>query len=141
MSTRRGVGAIVFKFKSTRDCIEFCDRLVYLNRDHFKNGKRGDVYVNGMDSREQYCDEVREAKRRRLTMMGDRQMFDTSASGASGAANVEEQSAREARRQDELLSYIVRLAHDEEFRQFVDEIERGLELAPETAGIYSAMGL
>lgn len=33
VTTRRGWGALVFQFKSVRDCIDFCDRLVYLNRN------------------------------------------------------------------------------------------------------------
>lgn len=33
VTTRRGFGALVFQFKSVRDCIDFCDRLIFLNRN------------------------------------------------------------------------------------------------------------
>jgi hypothetical protein len=143
VSTRRGVGAIVFKFKSNQDCIEFCDRLVYLNRDYFKYDTAKSGYVNGMDAREQYCEELREAKRRRLMMLGDQQINGPRSSHRGGSAVEQELTAedpRQNRRQDELLSYMVRLVNDEEFRQLVDEIERGLQSAPETAGVHHAMG-
>ena len=39
------------------------------------------------------------------------------------------------------MSYIVQLAHSEEFRGFVDELERGLELGEDTAAIHAALGL
>lgn len=145
VSTRRGVGAIVFKFKSNQDCIEFCDRLVYLNRDYFTNNadKMGRGYVNGMDSREQYCEKMKEVKRRRLTVMRDQQLIDIPAGSEGGVENKQESTVhdvKQTRRQNELFSYIVRLAHDEEFRQYVDEVERGLQSAPETEEMYNALG-
>ena len=165
VSTRRGMGAIVFKFKTKQDCIEFCDRLIFLNRDYFyrsisndtettslKRGTgAGDLgFVNGMDQREYYCNELREVKRRRSSMMGDKQV--TTAAAASWGREENDtvsdeegicmtmENLRQSRRKDEILSYIVRLAHDEDFRGFVDEIERGLLLAPDTAGVHSALG-
>ena len=139
VSTRRGMGAIVFKFKSNQECIEFCDRLVYLNRDYFTPskcvGKNVNGFMNGMDGRENYCDSLREMKRRRLSMMRDDQMITAATSGS----NMDD--SRQTRHQDEILSYIVRLAHDEEFQGYVDEIERGLQMAPETAGIYDSWGV
>ena len=139
VSTRRGMGAIVFKFKSNQECIEFCDRLVYLNRDYFTPskcvGKNVNGFMNGMDRRENYCDSLREMKRRRLSMMRDDQLITATTSGS----NMED--SRQTRHQDEILSYIVRLAHDEEFQGYVDEIERGLQMAPETAGIYDSWGV
>lgn len=159
ISTRRGMGAVVFKFKNNQECIEFCDRLVFLNRDYFRkpssveaaggdvrNGARDFGYVNGMDEREYYCHELRENKRRRLSMMGDQQGLAAPCVGEDEGAITNQKEAttagelRQNHRKDELLSYIVRLAHDEEFRGFVDEIERGLQLTPDTAGVHSALG-
>ena len=141
VTTRRGAYAIVFKFKTKQDCIEFCDRLVYLNRNRFKNNAlttSGDNCVlNGMDSRDTHCDELREVKRRRLSMLRDQHFMNTEEScrGENGVEQEQAVDVNQSHRQDELLSYIVRLAHDEEFLGFVDEIERGLQSAPETAAM------
>ena len=43
--------------------------------------------------------------------------------------------------QEAMMSYIVQLAHSEEFRGFVDELECGLESATDTAAIHAAFGL
>ncbi|KAL7520865.1 hypothetical protein ACHAWX_005562 [Stephanocyclus meneghinianus] len=165
VSTRRGMGAIVFKFKTDQDCIEFCDRLIVLNRDYFYRSMSNDAdttslkrgtgpgdlgFVNGMDQREYYCHELREVKRRRSSIMGDQRVTSARTSswgrGEKDTVSDEEgvcmtmENLRQIRRKDEILSYIVRLAHDEDFRGFVDEIERGLLLAPDTAGVHSALG-
>ncbi|KAL3800175.1 hypothetical protein HJC23_001096 [Cyclotella cryptica] len=166
VSTRRGMGAIVFKFKTNQDCIDFCDRLVFLNKKYFCGSMSNDIgstslkrgegaddlgYVNGMDQREYYCNELREAKRRRSSMMGDEQATSLRATSKGREENdvaSEEVDAfttmkktRQSRRNDEIHSYIVRLVHDEDFRGFVDEIERGLLSAPDTAGILLALGV
>ena len=113
-----------------------------------------------MDQRELYCHEMREYKRRRYSLLGDKAMIPTAVGGhfqnqgymhgrlgeehsgdmegVGGPPSVEE--AKQYRRKDELLSYIVRLAHDEDFRGFVDELERGLELAAGSNGIHAAFG-
>jgi len=39
------------------------------------------------------------------------------------------------------MSYIVQLTHSEEFRGFVDKLERGLELGEDTTVIHAALGL
>lgn len=140
VTTRRGTYAIVFKFKCNQDCIEFCDRLVYLNRNHFNNALEtsGDNYVlNGMDSRDTHCDDLREVKRRRLSISRDQHFMNTGESrrGENGTEHDKAADVKQSHRQDELLSYIVRLAHDEDFLGFVDEIERGLQSAPETAAM------
>mmetsp|Transcript_18451 Transcript_18451/g.35162 ORF Transcript_18451/g.35162 Transcript_18451/m.35162 type:complete len:315 (+) Transcript_18451:127-1071(+) len=148
ISTRRGMGAIVFQFKSNQDCIEFCDRLVYLNKDYFSkpcnDSERLDVVshkrtaedkcqvVNGMTQNELYCKELREQKRRRYEILGDETIGDP-------VTRTAEESSR-FRRKDELLSYVVRLAHDENFRGFVDELERSIQLAPDCSGIHAAFG-
>jgi hypothetical protein len=140
VSTRRGMGAIIFKFKSNQDCIEFCDRLVYLNRDYFKNAtgeNKGECYVDGMDSRESYCEELREAKKRRLSMIRDQQMAASSCGRGDNDSGQEPsvEELRHDRRNDEILSYMVRLSQDEDFKGFVDEIERGLQSSSEGAAL------
>ncbi len=50
-----------------------------------------------------------------------------------------EAAAKQYRRKDELMSYIVKLAHDEDFRGFVDELERGLETADGSAGVFDSL--
>ena len=149
ISTRRGMAAIVFKFKTKQDCIEFCDRLVYVNRDYFKKNALNEIddgCVSGSDFMENHCNQLREAKRRRLSVLEDQQMAAeqsrSSGKNDDNTGNVHSSTlhyAKQARRKDELLSYIVRLSHDEDFLGFVDEIERGLQSAPETAGVYNAM--
>ena len=44
-------------------------------------------------------------------------------------------------RQEGMMAYIVELAYSGEFRVFVDELERSLELALDTAAIHAAFGL
>mmetsp|Transcript_18757 Transcript_18757/g.34851 ORF Transcript_18757/g.34851 Transcript_18757/m.34851 type:complete len:290 (-) Transcript_18757:620-1489(-) len=171
VTTRRGMGAVVFRFKSTQDCIDFCDRLTYLNREYLapmmasstrdddtdlddatcKKRARssnatvdhGDGYVNGMDKRELRLDEMRNDKRRKCTDKGTlattllrRPMSDVRKEEAPATS----QELRRHARQEEIMSYIVRLAHNEEFRGFVDELERGLESAEDTAAIHAAFG-
>ena len=158
VTTRRGRGAVVFRFLSTRDCVDFCDRLVHLNRRVLlapprrlrDGGGGGDVddAVDDADAssrkwapdcralpngavvaaderrRELLIDEANGAKRRCLAAtLGDRDAGDSS------------------HRRECIVNYIVQLAHSEEFRGFVDEIERGLECAPDTAAIHAALGL
>lgn len=97
VTTRRGWGALVFQFKSVRDCIDFCDRLVYLNRNllmppkqqlppneeedenrhmmgNHDNMSKNRSYVNGMDKREQYIAELNSMKRRKLAILGDQEV-------------------------------------------------------------------
>jgi hypothetical protein len=154
ITTRRGRGAVVLRFASTRDCVDFCDRLVYLNRRvllapplrhayrvgdynreaydedadapskrryHEGRGISSGVIVSDERRREHRIDESNDAKRRRLTALGN-DRDDCS------------------RRRESIVNYIVQLAHSEEFRGFVDEIERGLEFASDTAAIHAALG-
>jgi len=150
VTTRRGMGAVVFRFESTRDCVDFCDRLTYLNRERLAPSSRGgdgaeDVsvpsarkraaagdggYVNGMDERESRVDGTRDEKRRKCRAADE---------GVVVVRETSEESAQGQRR-EEIMSYIVRLAHDEEFRGFVDELERGLESASDTAALTAAFG-
>lgn len=167
VTTRRGMGALVFRFKSVQQCVEFCDRLVYLNQDYFmasssSESNRNDgtfdqnaQFQNGMDQREAYVDGVRANKRRKADMIGD-QLWNSSTSLYPHAASAHEEYevdemamsdaddhndavAKQYRRKDELLSYIVKLAHDEDFRGFVDELERGLEAVDGTAGVFNSL--
>ena len=164
VTTRRGMGALVFRFKSLQSCVEFCDRLVYLNQDYFMTSSsskfnhndssfdQSKQLQNGMDQRELYVDEMRANKRRKADMIGDQLLWKSS----SNAATAHEENggdemtrsepfeyndavAKQYRRKDELLSYIVKLAHDEDFRGFVDELERGLEAVDGTAGVYNSL--
>lgn len=156
VTTRRGVGAVVLRFKSTRDCIDFCDRLTYLNREHLappptredddEDTQRGG-YVHGLDERELRADEVRHAKRRKQQCVDDgealaRRLVPRPMREAARDAPpaTEEDVARDDARREEVASYIVRLAHDEAFRGFVDELERGLGAAEDTAAIQAAFG-
>jgi hypothetical protein len=44
-------------------------------------------------------------------------------------------------RQEAIVNYLVQLAHSQDFRGFVDEIERGLEYGDDTAAIHAALGV
>ena len=173
ISTRRGVGAVMLRFKSTHDCMEFCDRLVYLNREillgsadvHVRDdakiigsigttttdGEKGNYegveYVNGLDKREYQQEENVSFKRRKISLYGDQKVdapyYDDGnkqkkykiTQGGNNDNTVEpssctallSQEVKQYQRQEEVMNYIVRLAHSEEFRGFVDELERGLE--------------
>ena len=164
VTTRRGMGALVFRFKSLQSCVEFCDRLVYLNQDYFMTSSSSNInhndgsfgqskqLQNGMDQRELYVDEMRANKRRKADMIGDQLLWKSSSHAASAheengrdemtrseTDNYNDAVAKQYRRKDELLSYIVKLAHDEDFRGFVDELERGLEAVDGTAGVHSSL--
>jgi hypothetical protein len=167
VTTRRGMGALVFRFKSVQQVMEFCDRLIYLNRDYFMSSSSSNTIcndglfdqsnecLNGMDQRELYVDGMRSNKRRKADMIGD-QLLWKSNSLFPHAASAHEQYknddmakveadahndavARQYRRKDDLLSYIVKLAHDKDFRGFVDELERGLDAVNGTAGVFNSM--
>jgi hypothetical protein len=156
ITTRRGRGAIMFRFLSTRDCIDFCDQLVYLNRhllfrndddDEVVHGAAEDVMavkdnaaVSGGGGRKMKCvnepnelriDEVNSAKRRRLAVLGDRNRRE----------DVGGSVVMQTPRQEAIVNYLVQLAHSQDFRGFVDEIERGLEYGDDTAAIHAALGV
>lgn len=150
ISTRRGRGAIMFRFLSTRDCIDFCDRLVYLNR-HLLFRNDDDGVVNGSEvvlavkdaaggggkkksvnePIELRIDEVNSAKRRKLAVLGDLNRMNDVGAGA----------VLQTPRQEAIVNYLVQLAHSQDFRGFVDEIERGLEYGDDTAAIHAALGV
>lgn len=168
VTTRRGMGALVFRFKSVQQCVEFCDRLVYLNQDYFMASSSSEVnhndgtieqntqFQNGLDQREMYVDGLRANKRRKADMIGDQLAWNSSTSLYPHAApaheeyevdemtrpdtdNCNDKFAKQYRRKDELMSYIVKLAHDEDFRGFVDELERGLEAVDGSAGVFDSL--
>jgi len=147
VSVRRGYGAIMFYFKSVTECKEFCDELVLLNRDLLtpKSNNIGEDassstsandgrYVNGMNKRELHIDEMIGNKRNRSLAFGDndiatQKLLPTKRfeydSVEDKPAKVEE--IQQCQRQEEMMSYITKLAHSEEFRGFVHELERGLD--------------
>lgn len=174
VTTRRGMGALVFHFKSTQDCLDFCDRLAYLNKDILHPSCSGDSvedtdtskkkrsrssdddgYVNGLDTRDLHMDDIKGIKRHRGAVFGDNDIPERRLLLAGPENNKEKRSGRgileeappgksedikQCARQEEMMSFIVRLAHSEEFRGFVDELERGLESAGDTAAIHAALG-
>ena len=151
VSVRRGYGAIMFYFKSVTECKEFCDELVFLNRDLLTPAKSNNIgenassssssssandgrYVNGMNKRELHIDEMIGNKRNRRLAFGDndiatQKLLPTKRSEYDSVedkpAKVEE--IQQCQRQEEMMSYITKLAHSEEFRGFVHELERGLD--------------
>jgi len=107
-----------------------------------------------MDQRELYVDGMRSNKRRKADMIGDQiNLWNSSSSLFPNAGSAHENDemarverdeyndavARKYRRKDELLSYVVKLAHDEDFQGFVDELERGLEAVNGTAGVFDSL--
>ncbi len=50
------------------------------------------------------------------------------------------EESTQGQQREEIMTYIVRLAHNEEFRGFVDELERSLESASDTAALTAAFG-
>jgi hypothetical protein len=136
--------------KSVQECMEFCDRLIYLNQDYFMPQSSSKVnhnasiiarqneFLSGMDQRELYVDGMRLNKRRKADMIGDQLLYEND-NVARGNREEDDAIAKQYRRKDELLSYIVKLAHDEDFLGFVDELERGLETAGDSAGIFRSL--
>ena len=192
VSVRRGYGVIMFQFKSTHDCMEFCDRLVYLNRDLLSPSStttaaaaaaaansndillQGQVvgtssssssslignnrrFVNGMDKRESYMESMRENKRHRTSTFGDT-LDQNNNHGRNHRRNASEgnddnvldngppsikmyEVKKQCQRREDIMSYVAKLAHSEEFLGFVEELERGLEGSQDTAAIHAAFGL
>ncbi|KAL9179771.1 hypothetical protein ACHAXT_007741 [Thalassiosira profunda] len=166
VTMRSGAGAMVFGFKSTQECLDFCDRLVYLNRDYFTPpssngeddmGKKRARYEdndesmgNALDQREFGMEERRGFKRHRGDVIrgndvSERKMLLAPQREEGGFWLKEEgpdmaEKAQQSQKQEQIMSYIAKLAHSEEFRGFVDEIERGLESARDTAAIHAALG-
>ena len=143
--------AICLQFRTPSDCIGFCDRLVELNKDHFarqtlpgRESKRSgedvdddDDCANEMVRREMAIHETNDYKRRKLQMLGDQvaisQRFDkalvrgeATPDDCSVHANLLQEERN--RRRDELVAYITKLSQDEDFKGYVDEIERSLDL-------------
>jgi hypothetical protein len=167
VTTRRGMGALVFRFKSVQQCMEFCDRLIYLNQDYFMPSSpsttkgNDDILhqhnesLNGLDQRELYVDGMRSNKRRKAEMINDQLLWNSSSLFPAVAASAHEKyendemvreeteeyndaAAKQYRRKEELLSYVFKLSHDEDFQGFVEELERGLEAVDGTAGVFDS---
>ncbi len=147
VTTRRGRGAVVFRFLSTRDCVDFCDRLVHLNRRVLLAPPRRLRGGGGGGDVDDDADEDADASLRKWAPAADerrRELLINEANGAKRrclAATLGDRDAGDSsRRRECIVNYIVQLAHSEEFRGFVDEIERGLECTPDTAAIHAALG-
>ena len=115
--SRSSSGAIVLKFQSKQDCIEFYDQLVALNP------QESDSTVNSNGEAASNSDEENDKRRPHpsldLTRYGD------------------ESSVK--RRKYETMSYIVRLLHNDEFHKFVDNVEATLLSTQDGASILAAM--
>jgi hypothetical protein len=124
VTTRRGMGALMFRFKSVQHCMEFCDRLVYLNQEFFMpsssssaNGNHSASIINhqnessmsGMDQRELYVDEMRSNKRRKADTIGDQNQIWNSSSLFRGAAST---GAEQYQNDDDVAS-----SEEEEYRE------------------------
>ncbi|KAK1747820.1 hypothetical protein QTG54_001783 [Skeletonema marinoi] len=109
-----------------------------------RDGSKG-VVVEGM----------RANKRRKADMIGDQLLWHSTSSYPHASASAHEEYgnemvsaeaddyndavAKQYRRKDDIMSYIVKLAHDEDFRGFVDELERGLEAVDGTTGVFDSL--
>ena len=172
VSVRRGYGAIVLQFKSTKDCMDFCDRLVYLNKEllspsssssssstnHNHNDKHNmdtsSSSISGVDYYENelntalYMDEMRTNKRHKRAAFGDNNNIPTRKLLPSsnkkdtdyycdddgdtiGPTKVEEM--KQCQQREEMMSYITKLIHSEDFGGFVEELQKGLARSEDTA--------
>lgn len=119
LSNRRGLGAVVLKFRNVSECIAFSDKLIKLNSDYVFN-QTDDKTIQ------------RPVKRVKIVEDGRATTDDThdttlGSSQSSGGGS------------DAVRSYIVRLLHDEDFLDFVDNVENSLVSAPDCTRILEAL--
>jgi hypothetical protein len=163
LSTRKG-GAVVLKFQNKGDCLAFSDRLVYLNSDLIPKPQTLPELSSTYDGRNKnssfnYFQEKKESveadlttdkliehdscsfrKRKRNDSVRDsmKNASTHSTSMLSLPACPAVTSVSEKRR--DILSYIIRLLHDDDFLGFVDDIEESLKSSPDCIGILEALG-
>lgn len=116
VTTRRGMGALMFRFKSVTHCMEFCDRLVYLNQEYFMPSSSSSANANhsasiinqqnessmsGMDQRELYVDEMRSNKRRKADTIGDQHNWNSSAFRGAASSSAERNENDDVARSEE----------------------------------------
>jgi len=114
-------GALVLKFRDKSECIGFFDRLVALNpsesnsvlNDKSQATSRGDG------------DNSSTSRKRRMNPAIDMSCFKDNVSVK--------------RRKFDIMSYIIRLLHDDSFLKFVDDIEETLMSTQDGAAILAAM--
>ena len=96
-----------------------------------------DDYINGMVRRETEAHETNDFKRRKMQVLGDQvaisQRFDKSlvrneATPDDCSLHATLLQEELSRRRDELMTYIAKLSQDEDFKGYVDEVERTLDL-------------
>lgn len=128
LSSRRGLGAVVFKFRSIAACMSFVDKLIELNSDYVFN-QTEDRDIQRPVKRLRVCHQEKDNN-------NDQSKSCTSDSRTS-ISNEEEIQSNE--RSDEIRSYIVRLLHDGDFMDFVDNVEESLSSSPDCARILEAL--
>ena len=142
LSSRRGLGAVVLKFRNVTECIAFSDKLIGLNSDH--------VFNQIEDKTLQ-----RPSKRVNISSKGDSgnnntttttNITDTSTPSNDGTrheeinGNASRTTNQSTEGNNAIRSYIVRLLHDEDFLDFVDNVENSLVTAPDCSRILEALG-
>ena len=138
LSTRQGTGAVVLKFHTLVDCHAFSDRLLELNQEHSSKYQETEQRDNQQPLR-------RPDKRRRAggtsssTALAE-STAKTETLSSDPSESVMEESTLEARKRRDVLSHIVRLLHDNDFMDFVDQVEGSLAREPDCAGILAALG-
>ena len=155
LSSRRGLGAVVLKFRNVSQCNAFSDRLVELNSDYVfsqtedkaeqrptkrvriadsvDNGKGGGGRKGGNESSSSSSNEVKAAAGATLNEKNAKDRG-KSTSQKNGRCR---QSKEEGR--NDIRSYIVRLLHDGDFLDFVDSIENTLESTPDCSQMLKAL--
>lgn len=118
LSTGRGTGAVVLKFRSKAECLSFSDRLVSLNPDGLSGESRN--------------------------ALADKRPIDdgsnTSAETYSELSKEEEAGrASKVQKRADVLSYMVRLLHDDGFLRFVDDVEQSLTSSEDGPSILAAL--
>lgn len=121
LSSQRGLGAVVLKFRNVDQCIAFSDRLVELNAEY--------VFSQTENKAEQQM-----TNRNKISQDLNKENTTTE---ENEMATRQSPSTRE--QNDIVRSYIVRLLHDRDFLDFVDKIEDSLESTPDCSQMLKAL--
>lgn len=112
-------GALVLKFRDKSECITFFDRLVALNPNESSR------LLNDKNETTSHSDSTTTSRKRRMNPALDLSSYKDDVSVK--------------RRKFDIMSYVIRLLHDDSFLKFVDDIEETLMSTQDGASILAAM--
>ena len=139
LSTRKGFGAVLLKFRSVTECVAFSDRLVELNHDFtLSSPAQNDTPSSAQRPtkrirRNENEDNTKNGNEHLSVQQSPRHTIQTSNNVQGSAENTSVAS------KSNMLSYIVRLLHDDDFLDFIDSVETSLSSSPDCEHILDGL--